>query len=604
MDVTTQTRAALADNPPPWRMPPEVAHSLARVRDGIRTYVWLEGVIALVCLVGAAFWVALAIDWVFEPSRQIRLLGWCVLFALAVCVIYKLVISRLGRRLSDAELALILERRFPELHDSLLTVVELQQRDVPGAIQRRFVEKAGELADTRVAGLPLGRVFDRRPLVRRGLLSVVLCLSVLIFALTCRDAFAVWLERLSLSPDLWPRRVHKVVDGFEARDGGDRVELVARDGRFDLIVRADLSDDYQLPDRVEIRYRLADGRRGRAAMSRLGQAVAGRHAFQEYRYQFKTVTTDLMFDVVGGDARVEDLQLRVVERPRIVKMELDCEYPAYLERPPLTLQVSGSVDLPEATRVTLVAQTNKPLHRVVVAAGALEAGPRDIVPPSDATSFRLELPPLATDQELSITLEDVDGIVSQEPYRLSIVTVADEPPQVNARLVGVRTSITTEARIPLAGLIRDDHRLRKIWFEYRVDQQPSQRREWKLPADTTTSTDQLETFDLLAYDDETNSRLVLVEVGQRLSLTVAASDYYDLADEPRHGTSPVFQFDIVTPAQLRALLEQSRESAEGMVRANARYTRSTGPHVIECQCQPRRRRSGSRRRVAPTGLAT
>ena len=556
MEESTLATRSLPTDAVSWRLPPHVARSIAELRGGIRTYVWLEGIAWLICLAGIAFWLALSIDWLFEPTPRARLLGWGLVAAAAGYLIYWLVISRLRRHLSDADLALVLERRFPELDDSLLTIVELRSRGTQSAVEDRLLELAGHVADERVANLPLERVFNPRPLRRSAALGIVLVLSVVLFAFTYSDAFGVWIRRLALSTELWPRQVHLVVDGFEPQENGQRVALAARDSQFELIVRADLTQQYQLPRRVEIRYRLADGRRGRAAMSRRGQAVAGRHAFQEYRYQFKALTADLVFDVVGGDARIDDLRLRVVERPRIVNMELDCEFPAYLSRADRTLNVTGNVELPEATRVTLRARTNKRLRSVLVSDVAAGQGTSEFAPPSDGYEFQLALPPLANDAELAVSLEDDDGIVSQEPYRLSIVHLPDAPPQVNARLAGVRTAITPDARIPFSGRISDDYGLDRIWFEYRVDQQPLERRQWARLTNEVTAVDELELFDLRAYDSETKRRLVDVQVGQRFSLTIAAADRYDLSAEPRWGTSPAFQFEIVTPAQLRALLER------------------------------------------------
>ena len=61
-------------------------------------------------------------------------------------------------------------------------------------------------------------------------------------------------------------------------------------------------------------------------MTRIGSAVPGRDDSQLFRYQFKKVAADLTFDLVGGDDRLRDLQLRVVERPQIFRIALECQF--------------------------------------------------------------------------------------------------------------------------------------------------------------------------------------------------------------------------------------------------------------------------------------
>ena len=312
----------------------------------------------------------------------------------------------------------------------------------------------------------------------------------------------------------------------------------------------------RMPNRVDIRYRLADGRRGRAAMARRGNALAGRDDSQEYRYQFSSVASDMTLDIVGGDARIRDLQLRVVERPRVVHMELECQFPEYLQRPPRTLAVSGDIDLPAATRVLLKAQANKPLQHVTVDETSPDGTARTLKPGSTDTTFELALRPLEADRQLFFTLHDTDNISSREPYRLLIAVVPDEPPQIAVRLFGVRTAITAEARIPFAGEIRDDHGIDRLWFEYQSHEQPSQQKFWREDVGGATSITQIPAFDLRAFDEDTNRRLVELEPVERFSLAIAASDAYDLSPTPRTGSSQVFAFEIVTAAHLRGLLER------------------------------------------------
>ena len=105
------------------QLSPAVAALLGQVQRRIRHYVWLEGGAAAVAVLGLAFWATLAVDWLFEPPRPAR----AAILALVAAAIVVVVFRRLGRRvfvrISDSNVATVLERRFPQLNDSLLTAV-------------------------------------------------------------------------------------------------------------------------------------------------------------------------------------------------------------------------------------------------------------------------------------------------------------------------------------------------------------------------------------------------------------------------------------------------------------------------------------------------
>src|SRR5262249_28877549 len=152
-----------------------------------------------------------------------------------------------------------------------------------------LVARTKRAAVQAVAGLRPGQLFNRGPILRAASSALALAVSIGLFAVLARGAFGFWLERLALSDEPWPRRVQLEVVGFPRDAGGVRAQKLAQDDDFELLVHA-RSDGYDVPDSVEIRYRLADGRRGRDTMIRVGDAKPNRDAFQLFRYEFKRVS--------------------------------------------------------------------------------------------------------------------------------------------------------------------------------------------------------------------------------------------------------------------------------------------------------------------------
>jgi len=531
---------------------PTVSAVLETLRRRIRRYIWLEGIGASIAWLGVAFWITLSTDWFFEPSATVRGTMLFGVFAGLAAVIFQLIGRRIFVRITDGNAATVLERRFPQLDDSLLTAVLLSEGPAEEQEMNRLMlaETCDKAAD-RIAGIDIKEVFNPLPLRTKCIAAVTLVASIAMFAALSPESVQVWSRRvLTLSEELWPRNTRLVVDGFE-----DGVRKVARGSDLEVIARADTSMP-QVPQSVEVRYRTDGGGRGRATMDRRGIARGSEDQYQEYAYTFQSVLADVHFDVVGGDDRVADCWIQVVDSPAIPPMTLECELPAYIGRKPLQLSVSGAMQIPQGSRVTVrAAEANKELVQVQVNR-IVDERPLPVVIleqhelSDDRRGFSLKLDPLEKDTTLLFTLTDTDGIRSRDPVRLVLTPVADQPPQMAVQLDGIGAAITAQARIPVAGQIGDDYGLARTWFEYAIDQQK--------PSDTVIREfkDRPTEFKLANAALEVGG--LQLKTGQKLAVCVKADDHCNLGRTPNVSSSERWILDVVTPAQLRSMLE-SRE---------------------------------------------
>ncbi len=529
------------------QLAPSIRALLEALRGRIRRYVWLEGLASGVAWLGVAFWGSLMIDWFFEPSPAVRatmLLGVLLVFG---GVLLSLIGRRAFVRLSDGNMATLLERRFKEFNDSLLTAVLLTGRKVdPAECNQQMLARACRQAGERVVGVKLQEVFDPVPLRRSITAAVLLVATIVAFGLLAPEALGTWARRsLLLSAELWPRKTRLLVDGFE---GGAR--KVARGADFELIAKADTRWPV-VPQVVQVRYRTEGGARDRRTMNRLGAARGADDHFQEYSYTFQAVLAPITFDVVGGDARVDDLRIEVVESPTVVEMTLECEFSPYMHRAPRTLLVSGVTQIPLGTQVTVVSTTNKDLVKVQVDSVLEETSlPRKVLDSSelaaDPRRFRYTIASLDRDTTLLFTLFDTDGISSREPVRLALATIADAPPQLAVRLSGIGSAVTPRARLPVVGQISDDYGIDKVWFEHTIDQTKPGTHAVAAPPSHPSNLE-LENAGLEVRD-------LGLTPGQKLLVCLKASDLYDLGEAPNEGTSERWLLDVVTPEQLRAIL--------------------------------------------------
>ncbi len=380
--------------------------------------------------------------------------------------------------------------------------------------------------------------------------AILLIFSVLVFGIVCPRAMGTWARRnLAFSEQLWPRLTRLELDGFP---GG--VRKVARGADVDIVVRADTAMP-KVPQVVEIRYREEGGGSGRVAMNRVGIADPAKDRYQEFVCTRRNVLAPIRFNVYGGDAVIAGQRIEVVDNPTIT-LTADCEFPAYMDRPPRSLPATGVMPLPQGSRITIHANSNKELTRVQI--DTLLDGQES--PPAtqlieknnlsaDRRGFDYILPSLDKNTTLLITLFDSDGIKSREPVRLTLEAVADQAPQVVAQLEGLGMAITPQARAGIVGRVTDDYGIGKIWFEYALDQAKPETVTIHSPRQHSLE------FVLDPRDAALEVRDLKLKPGQKLLLGVAAADLCSLAKGPNVGFSERWLLDVVTADQLQTLLK-------------------------------------------------
>jgi hypothetical protein len=221
-----------------------VRHPLERLRGYIRFYVTAEGLAVLLLYLLLWFWIGLALDYglfklfnsdiVQELPHGFRVGVLVVLAAGLLAVVALSVLLRLFRQFRHAALALVLERRFPQLlGDRLITAVELADPKVGeryGYSQAMIDQTIRDAAD-KVDQAPVGQVFNWRRLWRYGAVVVALALGCYLlvgvgygayhyfnddqspsagdYVADFNETAGIWFERnILLSDTIWPRRAY------------------------------------------------------------------------------------------------------------------------------------------------------------------------------------------------------------------------------------------------------------------------------------------------------------------------------------------------------------------------------------------------------------
>jgi hypothetical protein len=161
-------------------------------------------------------------------------------------------------------------------------------------------------------------------------------------------------------------------------------------------------------------------------------------------------------------------------------------------------------------------------------------------------SFNYRLQPIDDTITLELVLRDVDGIGSNQPIRVVLSAVDDQPPQPIVQLKGIGSAITPQARLPFQGAVQDDHGVDRVWLEYAIEGREPRKQTLKQVKEIATRVSIDEAFEVDA---------LRLDPGHKILIAVKAQDRYDLGQQPNVGSGDRWMLEVVTPEKLRAILE-------------------------------------------------
>jgi len=521
------------------------------VRQRTRRWIWIES-LALIGVAGAVvFFGTMAFDWAVEPPAWVRLLLIGMALAGLAAMLWGKLWGRLAVTMGDATVASLLERGHDGFRDSLSTAVELTTAPGP-EVDRALLERTIDEAVAVVDDVEPDRLFRRRRLVATALAGGLAVAGIAGLA-WLRPALAdQWTRRMILLDDApWPRRTGLEAEGFSAG-----VRKVARGADVDLRVRADANRE--LPDLVDLRTRPSRG--GPWRTERMGIRGGVTDGAQAFGHVLKGVGEDLDVEIRGGDARLRGLRLVVVDAPALSSLEAAATLPAYLGGGTRFLPPSRVLQAPRGSAVTVRFQATKPLRAATVV--ALEEGAERVLaeivdnpvgnaaPAAADREITVELPALEGERTLLARFTDTDGLDNREPISVVLSAVPDEPPQVAVRMRGISTAVTPQARIPLVGVVSDDHALADATAGITIKEGATT----SLPvARAKAGTPVVELTDDAPEWIELEP--LALAPGATLSVQLSARDGCTLGGGPNEGSSDAWSLDVVTPEALMAMLE-------------------------------------------------
>ena len=407
-DSTTRTTDGLP------RLHVGIESGLRGVAGRLRRLVVTEGVAAVVTFLVTACAIQLLLDYGtrgLQWSMRASLSG--VIALTVMWLAWRRIMAPLRHRFGLAEVANLVERRYPNLASSLISAVRFSAGQVgpPETNSPDLVRSVIDQASPRAVSVDFDAVLDpTRSRKSIALISALIAVCGTTVVLE-PEITRLWFYRNVLLQEIdWPKQTHLVVE----LPGG---ELIGARGD-DLVIQAHAQGVQ--PREVEVVFETVSGKKGRETMVTVGSRDA-----YGYRYTFKKAQEDFTFYLIGGDDKTESYRARLLERPHVTQTEMRIEPPAYTHLAPLSLgdgQRSARV-LP-GSNITIWIQTNKPVTRATlmanrdVVAETVRDGDRHVATYSPRESHTYHF-----------ALVDEVGLENRRPVRFSVRVTPDEPPR-------------------------------------------------------------------------------------------------------------------------------------------------------------------------------
>lgn len=357
-----------------------VRRLISDVRARIRKYYALSGALLLFSAAAAAYWVTTIADSGWFALQRLELPVGLRVIVLGVILLgggwllIQHLLQPLFRGTKDSELALLLERRFPEFQDRLITAVEAQQGfSETGAITQQMLQQTVNQAESVAARVSPPQIFDPLPLKLRGWIAAICLLSVVGSAVASPGSLQRWWNAFVLCEESYHQRDTQLEFTVIAPPDNRRISFRSTETGplylhplgADLELEISVPDIHLasgrpcvVPDQVRVDVRRFDGSRSRTYLTSAGGRT--------FRFVLTRLQESVAIEVLGGDFRTPvPLQIESVTPPGLDTIQADCDYPAYTklneQRESVVPVLSREVSLPIGTAFKLSVTANKSL---------------------------------------------------------------------------------------------------------------------------------------------------------------------------------------------------------------------------------------------------
>lgn len=447
---------------------------LAELRAKVRQLLWVYGMSWLTAvLLGTLLIVGTTDWWLHLDDAGVRLILGLGILGASGYVAYSRLISPLNVPLTDIDLALRIERRFPKFRDSLASTIQFLEANRDPSLgapemQQRVIDKTLKQA----RNLDFEEVVQTQPVQRVAWTAVVVFLTTALVVGFNQAEAATAIKRLvfPFGSHPWPRQTHLqfVNDKLEPLVANPQEPLrVARGDTLELTA-VNLNNQQKLPAIVQLELKHADGSITREPMQRTSIRIKNDET-REAAFVSLVIKSPFQFRAVGGDDQtMEWFPLEVVPPPVAEALQVRLVPPKYSRRPAFKLPPGvGHVEGLVGTRVEISAKSNKPLSSAILKIRDRDQKPVTVGPDGLKLSASFEIKEAGI-YSYWIDLRDQQNFGNSDAPRYEIRAIQDSPPDIYIDRPATDIQVTANAEIPLRFVSKDDLGLKLVRMRHQL----------------------------------------------------------------------------------------------------------------------------------------
>ncbi|MDP6114567.1 MAG: DUF4175 family protein, partial [Planctomycetota bacterium] len=424
-----------------------IEEKLQRLRTRLRISLAVAGIGRLFMLTLAYFAMTFVLDWWFHLTGSTRLFMLLTGVACIGFTLFRHLVQPLTLPLNQDNLALLIEKHFPELKESLISAVQFKREDASGS--EPLVQRVLEQVEEKAAHIDVARIISIKKPVEFVALAGLLLTICIFQAVSNPHLVSIWASRMvnPYSTAKWPRKT-------QLNLGLERVTKIARGDDLHIEISVERGN----PAKLMVEYESGQGTKG---VRRIKKNSNG-----QFKAFFPRLSEKMKVRAKGGDDITDWHTIEVVERPRVTRINVEVEYPQYTGQEKDVLpEGQGNVHAVAGSKLKISAQTDMPVQNAAI---AVENGNPAQLAIIDSQELQGEIVLRPEFLSYRVEVQTVDKIGNANPLTFKLRVVPDRAPIVKIQDLESEQEYAANGELPLQYLAKDDFGIKAVSLKWQI----------------------------------------------------------------------------------------------------------------------------------------
>ncbi len=430
-----------------------LTRELEKLRSQLRGLYFVHGLGACANFILATFLLSYVLDRLLHLPGSFRLvfLG-LVLIGSAWFLVRKLFYP-LHRKIEERDIALALERRFPELREKLITAIEFSGSTSLFPVSEDLKAELQKDAKESLQALPTKRALAPKRAMAPLFFASLLTLTFGSVLYSDTKAASIWWARFWGEEIRWPKSTEL------------EIHIAPQEGQIQVLaspqkIRVEMVRGLDLPVRVVARGAAPDSVELHLSNGKSRNAL--RSGEKDFSYLFSSVNETFSFWAQGGDDFDQEplVEVTPLQTPSLTRLNHRIHFPSYVSQLPKEIE-GASIEALAGSEVELFIESSE-----AVVSGQMRFQQSGRILPlhlqEDGKHLDLRLQILESDR-FFVELRNAKGLQNSDTGPFPILALPDRKPEITLRSPNrLDLDVTVSGRVPIRGRVQDDYGISSI----------------------------------------------------------------------------------------------------------------------------------------------